>query len=280
MCAYCLVRPWIVIFGEHISDKWLSKSAQPRRRNLMGRKDTKRGRKTHIVTPNQKRVCTFSRVYLQRASHEQRPCPGFESRPGTLCWWNPWSSAWILVSVLSVHVCCLCLLSDLCPGMHPVWTDGGPRAPQPKKTSCMFFFHGFDHRSKDIKHHGLLILSKKQVLHPKRPSKMSHKSILFMKFWPFSRAALFRQRFSQKCPWPLAGPSIRLKSSNSSLKSFARLFRCLTTSAFASEELKSIIQSSFRFLSKRPWPVLWFKELPLLSCQWLPWFCRKFQAIL
>lgn len=126
MCAYCLVRPWIVIFGEHISDKWLSKSAQPRRRNLMGRKDTKRGRKTHIVTPNQKRVCTFSRVYLQRASHEQRPCPGFESRPGTLCWWNPWSSAWILVSVLSVQVCCLCLLSDLCPGMHPVWTDGGP----------------------------------------------------------------------------------------------------------------------------------------------------------
>lgn len=126
MCAYCLVRPWIVIFGEHILDKWLSKFAQPRRRTLMGRKDTKRGRKTHTVTPNQKRVCTFSRVYLERASHEQRPCPGFESRPRTLCWWNPWSSAWILVSVLSVQVCCLCLLSDLCPGMHPLWTDGGP----------------------------------------------------------------------------------------------------------------------------------------------------------
>lgn len=104
-----------------------------------------------------------------------------------------------------------------------------------------------------------------------KPSKMPHKRLFLWNSGLFQEHHLFASIF-QKYPWPLAGPSIRLKSSNSSLKSFASLFRCLTTSSFASEELKSIIQSCFRFL--------WFKELSLLSCNWLPWFCRKFQAIL
>ena len=84
---------------------------------------------------------------------------------------------------------------------------------------------------------------------------MTHKSFFFFFLW---NAGLFEsrivgQRFP-KFPWPLAGSSIHLKSSNSSLRSFARLFRYLATSSFASEEPKSVIQSHFRFLSKRLWP--------------------------